>query len=399
MSQNNERHRRPVRSHRSGRPGAMAPLPRRRTPPGTAPGTLTAAVDAQASIIDFIGYGPEGVEQRRLTGIAEIKAALGIWPVAWINVSGLADLELVRGLGELFGLHRLALEDVVNLHQRPKAEEYDGYIFIAARMPVATTAPETEQITMFLGPKFLLSFQEQPGDCFDAVRKRIQDSRSLMRQNGVDYLAYTLLDAVIDGFFPVLEAYGEALEDVEMRVMSAPEISYVADIHALKRDLLMLRRAVWPVREMINALIRDNSPYLSAQTRLYLRDCYDHAIQIMDVIETYREIASGLVDIYLSSVSMKTNEIMKVLTIIATIFIPLSFIASFYGMNFNTHISPWNMPELSWYWGYPAVIALMVGVAGGLLYSFHRRNWISWPRKRRPDLQDMNQENTDPNIR
>jgi magnesium transporter len=229
---------------------------------------------------------------------------------------------------------------------------------------------------MFLGANFLLTFQERTGDCFDLVRDRIRRRRGHIRERKADYLAYALLDAVIDGYFPVLEACGERLESLEDAVLDKPSGEQSAQIHEMKRDLLTLRRAIWPQREMINALTRDSSAHVSDQTRVYLRDCYDHTIQLMDMLETYREIASGLVDVYLSSVSARMNEIMKLLTIIATIFIPLGFIAGLYGMNFDTGVSPWNMPELSWRWGYPFALGLMAVVAIGLLLFFRKRGWI-----------------------
>ncbi len=276
----------------------------------------------------------------------------------------------------MFNLHGLALEDVVNVHQRPKVEEYADHAFIVTRMIQAGLPPTTEQVSMFLGEGFLLTFQERPGDCFDPVRARLRSSRGQIRDRQADYLAYALLDAVIDGYFPVLETLGERLEVLEDAVTAEPPEAEATQIHEIKRELLLLRRAVWPQREMVNALTRETSPYVTDQTRLYLRDCYDHTIQLMDIVETYREIATGLVDIYLSSVSTRLNEIMKVLTIIATIFIPLGFVAGLYGMNFDASASPWNMPELRWYWGYPVALGVMAAAALGMLYYFYRKGWI-----------------------
>jgi magnesium transporter len=269
---------------------------------------------------------------------------------------------------------------VVNVHQRPKVEEYEDHLFIVSRMVSVNDPPHTEQIAMFLGAGYLLTFQEATGDCFDGVRDRIRRHRGLIRESGADYLAYTLLDAVIDGYFPVLEEYGEDLEILEDTVLAAPLREHVGQIHEMKRNFLTLRRAIWPQREMISALSRNASKQVSDQTRVYLRDCYDHTIQLIDILETYREVASGLVDVYLSSVSARMNEIMKVLTIIATIFIPLGFIASVYGMNFKPEVSPWNMPELSWTFGYPMALGLMTAVAVGLLYFFRRRGWLGGDR-------------------
>jgi magnesium transporter len=312
--------------------------------------------------------------------VEALAGVVGHWPVTWVDVQGLGDVETVRALGDRFDLHGLALEDVINVHQRPKVELYENHVFIVTRMVGGPATDgggaDTEQVAMFLGADFLLTFQERSGDCFEPVRERLRHAGGRIRAARADYLAYTLIDAVIDGYFPVLEGYGERVERLEDAVTARPDAALVAQIHALKRDLLTLRRAIWPQREMVNALIRDESSLVAEPTRLYLRDCYDHAIQLMDMIETYREIASGLVDLHLSSFSARLNEVMKVLTIIATIFIPLSFITGLYGMNFDPSASRWNMPELGWRYGYPFALGLMGVVAIGLLVYFRRKGWI-----------------------
>jgi magnesium transporter len=330
--------------------------------------------------MQVMAYDGTELEERQCNEVAELSGWSGRRAVLWVNVEGLADIELIRRLGEHFGLHRLALEDVVNVHQRPKVEEYGDHIFIVTRMLPAEQeegeGPVTEQISLFLGDGFLLTFQERAGDPFNMVRERLRGHRGQIRGAKADYLTYALLDAVIDNYFPMLERYGEKLEQLEDAVMEQADHRQTARIHAMKRDLLALRRSIWPQREMINSLVRDSSPLINEQTRIYLRDCYDHTIQLMDLVETYREIASGLVDVHLSSISTRMNEIMKVLTIIATIFIPLGFIASLYGMNFDTRVSPWNMPELEWVFGYPYALGLMAAVAFGLLYYFWRKGWL-----------------------
>jgi len=352
-------------------------------PPGSAPGTLVKQPGSAAPTVEVIRYGPDACEDVPAAPPAELRAGIGALPVTWINVSGLGDLDLLRGYGKAFGLHRLSLADVVNLHQRPKAEVYEGYLFIVTRMPRGGVGPETEQITLVLGENYVLTFQERPGDCFEPVRQRLRRKRGRIRDAGADYLAYALLDAVIDGYYPVLEACGERLARLEDEIIAAPSRAAITDVHDLKHDLLMLRRAIWPQRELVNALLREHAELISATTQVYLRDCYDHAVQLMDVVETYREIASALVDVYLSSVSARLNEVMKVLTIIATIFIPLGFIASVYGMNFDAKSSPWNMPELGWRYGYPFALALMLAVAVGLMVYFARRGWLGDGRRRR----------------
>jgi len=360
---------------------------KRRAPPGTAPGTLVADPTASQPTVRLIGYGPEDFEEVEIADPENLAPLIGKHAVTWINIVGLRNLDLIRRLGEMFNLHGLALEDVVNLHQRPKVEDYAEHAFIVTRMVAGGSPPATEQVSMFLGKGFLLTFQERPGDCFEPVRARLRSGRAQIRERQADYLAYALLDAVIDGYFPVLEALGERLEILEDKVIARPADMDAAQIHEIKRELLLLRRAVWPQREMLNALTREVSPYVTEQTRLYLRDCYDHTIQLIDIVETYREIATGLVDVYLSSVSTRLNEIMKVLTIIATIFIPLSFITGIYGMNFDRNASPWNMPELGWSWGYPAVVGVMAVLAIGMLFYFYRKGWILGGGGKGPESQ------------
>jgi magnesium transporter len=359
-------------------------VPRRRTPPGASPGTLVPDPSALPPVIELMAYGKDGVHEQRIEQVDELLQLVGRRPITWVNVQGLGDVELIRRLGEVFDVHQLALEDVVNVHQRPRVDEYEDHLFIVCRMPGPRVGSGSEQISMFLGKDYLLTFQERPGDCFDVVRKRIRRDGTRLRQAGPDYLAYTLLDAVTDSYFPLLEEYGEMVEALEENVLSDPRVPVVRELQDVKRALLGVRRAVWPLRDLFTVLVREDSAFVSEETHVYFRDCYDHVIQLMDVIETYREIASGLVDIYLSSLSARMNEIMKVLTIIATIFIPLGFIASLYGMNFNRDASPWNMPELDWHYGYPYAVGLMIVVAVGLLYYFRRKRWIGWEESGSP---------------
>lgn len=326
--------------------------------------------------MNAIAYGPSGRHCDEDASLETIRALRSKYPVVWIDVVEFGNAALISALGESFGLHRLALEDAINTHQRPKVEEYDDHLFIVALMLRDESSIDTEQVAFFLGDGFLISFQERAGDCYGSVRQRILHAKGRITGAGADYLCYALLDAIIDGYFPVLERYGEALEELEDRVIAAPDSSDIGDLHVLKRDLLMLRRAIWPHREMINNLIRGDDRRIQAETRLFLRDCYDHTIQLMDIVETYREIASGLVDLYVSSVSVRLNEVMKVLTVVATFFMPLSFIASLYGMNFDRSVSKWNMPELGWYFGYPFALTLMLASAGGLLWYLWRKGWL-----------------------
>ena len=351
-------------------------VPRNLVQPGAPPGTLQPRPDAAATRIHVSGFGPEGYDEQTIEDPASLDAFMGRWPTTWINVAGLADSDTLRAVGERFGIHPLALEDVVNLGQRPKVEEYGDQLFVVVRMGSLDDRLETDQLSLILGPTFVLTFQERLGDCLDPVRERLRAGRGRIRTAGADYLSYAILDAVIDHYFPILERYGEHLEGLEERVFGSPGHDLISEIHQFKREFLLLRRSVWPLRETLVALQREGTPCIQPETQVYLRDCYDHVIQLMDVIEVYRDTASGLMEAYLSSVSFRSNEVMKVLTIVGAIFIPLTFIAGIYGMNFNPEASPWNMPELDWVAGYPACLALMTVTAAGLLLFFRRKGWI-----------------------
>jgi len=347
-----------------------------RAPPGAAPGTLIADPAAPPPRMEVIAYGPDGFTRQCISEAGEVQSFLGKWPVVWLNVDGLGDAATIEKLGGMFHLHPLALEDVVNVHQRPKLESYDGHHFIVIRMITLNDHVETEQVSLFLGEGFVLTFQEKPGDCFDPVRERIRNKAPRISRSGADYLAYALLDALVDSCYPLLESFGERLDALQDEVLEQAARRTIAQVHDAKRDLRVLRRAVWPMRELFNSLYRDPLPYITDETRVFLRDCYDHTIQVMDLVETYREVASDLTDVYLSSVSNRMNEIMKVLTIISTVFIPLTFIVGVYGMNFNPDSSPWNMPELNWRYGYPFSMVLMAACVVALLIFFRRKGWL-----------------------
>jgi magnesium transporter len=353
----------------------------RHTLPGAPPGTLIPDPDAPFPVIRVLAYGPEAIAERAVESPQQVRDFLNAWPVIWVNVEGLGDAAIISQLGDIFGLHRLALEDVINVHQRAKVEQYGEHHFIVARMVMLRERLETEQVSLFLGRNFVLTFQEGlPGDCLEPVRDRLRKGQSRIREAKTDYLAYSLLDAVVDSYFPVLEEYGEQLETLERELLTRPATDTITRIHEIKRDLLTLRRVIWPQREALNVLLRNELPLITHETRVHLRDCYDHTVQLIDLVETYRELSADLTDVYLSSISNRTNEIMRVLTVIATIFLPLTFIAGIYGMNFDTGASSWNMPELNWYWGYPFSLAVMALVALTQLAFFWRRGWIGWPK-------------------
>jgi magnesium transporter len=348
--------------------------------PGSLPGTLSIEEDAPAPVIVLIDYDELRATREQITTPEECTPYLDSDSVSWVDVQGLGNEDILQRLGNVFNLHPLLLEDVVNVPQRPKVEDHENQLVVIARMVVPKEHKigfYSEQVGFVLGKNYLLTVQEEPEhDCFEPVRQRIRQNKGTLRKQQADYLLYTLLDSIIDGFFPVLEDYGEEIEDLEAEVVSNPTRKTLEKIYRVRRDLLTLRRAIWPQRDAINSLIRDGSTQISESVRIYLRDCYDHAVQVLDMVETYRELAAGLMDVYLSAVSNRMNEIMKLLTVISSIFIPLTFIAGVYGMNFNTERSPWNMPELNWYWGYPLCLVIMGAIAALLIVFFWRRGWF-----------------------
>lgn len=348
--------------------------------PGSAPGTLDIDPDAAPPVIVLIDYNDTKAIRLELTSPEECTPHLDTASVSWVDVKGLGSEDIMQRIGKVFTLHPLVLEDVVNVPQRPKVEEYENQLLIITRMVTLKKNDDgfiSEQVSFILGKYYLLTIQEEAEyDSFGPIRERIRTNKGLIRKNASDYLAYALIDSIIDGFFPVLESYGERLEALEDEVVANPSRQTLEKIHELKRELLTLRRAIWPQRDAINSLIRDGSSLISDEVRIYFRDCYDHIIQVLDMVETYRELASSLMDVYLSSVSNKMNEVMKFLTVMSSIFIPLTFIAGVYGMNFNPEKSPFNMPELDWYWGYPLCLGLMFVTGVFLIFFFWRRGWF-----------------------
>lgn len=300
--------------------------------------------------------------------------------VTWVNVDGLHQADLIEKICQCFNLHPLTIEDILNTTQRPKLDIFDDYLFLVIKTQnydTATRYIETEQISFVLGRNFLLTFQEREGDTFEGVRNRIRNNKGRIRKMGMDYLAYSLLDSIIDNYFTALEQLGEEIEDLEEELIADPGPETVRKIHLLKREMLLLRKSIWPLREVLSGLMREEETNLITDAiHLYLKDLYDHTIQVIDTVETFRDIIAGMLDIYLSSISNRMNEIMKVLTIFAAIFIPLTFITSLYGMNFNTAASPWNMPELNWFLGYPFALGLMLTTAASMLFYFKRKKWF-----------------------
>jgi magnesium transporter len=352
-------------------------LTAKRTAPGASPGTIAVDPAAPKPVVRAIGYGPEAIVEESVQDLRQLPKYLEKYPVTWVDVVGLGDAKTLEELGKIFNLHPLALEDAAHADQRAKVEEYgEQLLFIIARVIKVEERLHSEQVSIFVGKNFVISFRERADNCFAPLEERLQVARGRIRRGGADYLAYALLDMIIDSYFPVLEEFGERLDrlDDDLNMRTAGRV--IAQIHDARSELLLLRRTMWPHREAVNQLIRDPQHLIGDETRVFLRDCYDNVVQAIELIETYRELCADLRDECLSFINNRLNEIMKVLTIIATIFMPLSFIASLYGMNFNTGASPWNMPELNWRYGYPLVLAIMAAVVVGMLFFFRRRGWL-----------------------
>ncbi|MDX1394186.1 MAG: magnesium/cobalt transporter CorA [Gemmatimonadota bacterium] len=349
--------------------------PRRRTAPGAAPGTLTFDADAPPAVLRVIGVSPERIREAPSIDVREIPRWLEEWPVVWIDLVGLGQGEELRGLGEHLGLHALALEDVANLGQRAKVESYESELFVVTRMAYPND-PATEQLSLFLGEGWVLTVQEREGDCFDAVRARLREDGRRIRSRGADYLAYALLDAVVDSYFPAIDTIGDHLDELEEVVLGDPDPQVAQSLHRNRRALISLRKSIVPHRDVFQSLSRDLHPLIDEETRLFLRDVYDHVLRINDLVDSFRELTGDLMATYMTVVSNRMNEVMKVLTIIATIFIPLGFIAGLYGMNFDPSVSPLNMPELGWRWGYPFALGLMLAVGGGFVLYMWRKGWL-----------------------
>lgn len=342
---------------------------------GLPPGTLVHIGEkSEREIrITVIDYSPAGCEEKEIKGLNECFYYTDTSIVSWIDVEGLHEVEIIQQMGDRQGLHPLVLEDILNTDQRPKVEDFGDYLYIVLKMLRTSAGGEiiTEQVSLILGANFVISFQEGvEGDVFTPIRERLRSGKGKIRATGADYLAYSLMDAIVDNYFVVLENVGERIEELEDGVVADPRPETVRKIHQLKREVILLRKAVWPLREVIAALERRESRLVSEQVVVYLRDLYDHTIQVIDTIEASRDMLAGMLDVYLSSISNRMNEIMKFLTIIGTIFIPLTFIAGLYGMNFQ------NMPELHWKWGYLACLGLMGGVSVAMLAYFKRKKWL-----------------------
>jgi len=318
---------------------------------------------AAVSEVTFIAYNEESYVKGKVENTTELESQIGKWPVLWVNVEGLGSAEILSDLQRIFEIHPLAMEDIVSVHQRSKYETYDENFFLIVHMLEAREELITEQVALYVGKGFVLTFQEGPIDATTPVLERLEKGQGRLRRLGPDYLAYAIIDSVIDCYYPILENFGERLESIEDDILEHPDRKTMAHVHEIKRELLSLRRTIFPLREAMGSILRVAPDSFSADTMLHLRDCYDHVVQITDFIETYRELAADLMDVYLSSISYKLNEVMKVLTIITTVCAPPTLIAGIYGMNFRTEHSRFNMPELNWQYGYPYALILMAATS------------------------------------
>lgn len=342
---------------------------------GLSPGEIVYLGDHKAEDIHIsvMEYSAETFRESEVDDWSEWQPSKEPGCLTWINISGIHKIELIKDVGARFNLHPLVMEDIVNTEQRPKMDDYEDYLFMVMKMvfpDMETHTIQYEQISFIVGAGYVISFQEVEGDIFDPVRDRIRNGKGRIRKKGVDYLVYALMDMVVDHYFMALEEIGEVIEWVQDDVIENSESRSLKIIHNLKNEILFLRKSIWPVREIINALIRNESTLIEAETLIFFRDTYDHTIQVIDTIETYRDILSGTLDIYLTSASNKMNEIMKVLTMMATIFIPMTFIAGIYGMNFK------YMPELAWRWSYPVLWIVLVTLFGIMIWWFKRKKWL-----------------------
>lgn len=348
---------------------------RRKKPAGSSPGSVVyVGVEKNTPVtVTRIRYSNDSYEAPRIVAPSDCRPDSSAGAVDWFTVDGVHNVEILKTLGANFGLHPLVVEDIGNTTQRPKLEGFDGYYFLAAKMITydsRSSKLKSEHVSIVFGQGFLVLFLQDPGDLFAPIRQRLEAGKGRIRASGSDYLAYALVDAIVDYYFHVLEEIGERVERLEDEVVGNPSARTLRTIHDVKRELIALRRSIWPMREVVNAMIRDESPLISKDVKIYLRDLYDHTVHVIDSVETMRDIITGTLDVYLSSVSNRLNQVMKVLTVMSSIFIPLTFIVGVYGMNFQ------YMPELQWRWGYPAVWLFMIALTGVLLTLFKRKKWM-----------------------
>ncbi|WP_315919174.1 magnesium/cobalt transporter CorA [Mesorhizobium sp. SP-1A] len=364
-----------AKTGRAGRRGTLSGV--RRLPVGASPGTLIADPNANPTELCLTLISPDRFKTIRNAGLSDIVRHADRWPVLWLDCVGLADVTLIGEIGKIFGLHPLALEDVVNTGQRPKADFYDDHAFVVLRMIDDATQHRYEQICVFFGEKFVVTFQERQGDPFDPVRRRIESSEpNRLRSRGADYLAYALIDAIVDSYFPLVDAASDDIDRIDEDVLRNPEKPQMQQLHQMRREILTLKGVLWPLRDALAALIRNDEPFVRPETKVFFNDTLDHAVRLIELVETQRDTLSGLIDMHLSLSQARTGDVISVLTIVSAIFIPLTFLVGVWGMNFDSQASPWNMPELHSYYGYPAALIFMFLVAVALFSYFKWKKWL-----------------------
>ncbi|MFO7446594.1 MAG: magnesium/cobalt transporter CorA [Ignavibacteriaceae bacterium] len=354
--------------------------PDQRDKRGTSPGTLifTGKQKIDRAKIIVFDYDVNSFSEKEVQSPEELTFFKDSNKVSWLNVTGLHDLKIMERIGDVFNLHPLVMEDILNVEHSPKVENYDEYLFLIAKMIDLNSvqALNIEQVSFVLGKNYLITFQEDDEDVFNFIRERIRQNIGRVRKFGADYLMYRLLDSIVDNYFTILDNFDDRIERLEDKLIETPEKTSISSIHILRKEVSKLRRAVFPLRDTIYALEKERDVFIKKNTYFFLRDLSDHLKHFIDSVEGYRETMNGIMDVYLSNASHKMNEVIKLLTIISSIFIPLTFIVGIYGMNFKTEISWWNMPELSWQYGYPAIMIFMLLLAGGLIYIFKRKKWF-----------------------
>jgi magnesium transporter len=349
----------------------------RRPPVGASPGTLIADPSAHRSELRLTLISPEKFKTIENASIDDVNAHCHNWPIIWLDCTGLANIQLIEEIGRIFSLHPLALEDVVNTGQRPKVDFFEDHAFVVVRMIDDVTAHRYEQISVFFGKNFVVTFQEREGDPFDPVRKRIESPMpNRLRARGADYLAYALIDAIVDSYFPPIEAAGEIVDSIEDAMLNTTHKHQMRQLHGLRRDANVLKGVLWPMRDALATLIRNDVRYVKAETKIYLNDTLDHTLRLIELIETQRDMLTGLIEMHLSLSQARTNDVISYLTIVSVIFMPLTFLVGVWGMNFDPDTSPWNMPELKAYYGYPASLVFMALVAVGLIAFFRWKKWL-----------------------
>ncbi|MBZ9678060.1 magnesium/cobalt transporter CorA [Mesorhizobium sp. ES1-1] len=357
--------------------GKRTPVRTRRPPVGASPGTLIADPTARRSELRLTLISPQKFKTIENASIDDVHANCEKWPVIWLDCTGLANIELIEEIGRIFNLHPLALEDVVNTGQRPKVDFFEDHAFVVVRMIDDITSHRYEQIGVFFGKNFVVTFQEREGDPFDPVRKRIESSApNRLRARGSDYLAYALIDAIVDSYFPPVEAAGDMVDSIEDQMLNTPQKHQMRQLHGLRRDANVLKGVLWPMRDALATLIRNDVTYVKAETKVFLNDTLDHALRLIELVETQRDMLTGLIEMHLSLSQARTNDVISYLTIVSVIFMPLTFLVGVWGMNFDPASSPWNMPELKAYYGYPLSLLFMALVALALIAFFKWKKWL-----------------------